>query len=96
MMTRLILALTLFWLSPALAAEVTDATGRTVSIPDHIQHVLPAGPPAAVLLAAIAPGQLIGFTGPVSAAAKADLATSASGLPTVPRLTGPPPDWAAG
>ncbi|HYZ23234.1 MAG TPA: hypothetical protein VE690_13865, partial [Rhodopila sp.] len=34
----------------AHAAEVTDATSRTVTIPAHIARVLPAGPPAAVLL----------------------------------------------
>jgi len=74
----------------ALAAEVTDATGRTVTIPDHIERVLPAGPPAAVLLAAIAPGQMLGFPGPPSEAGRAVLALAASGLPTVPRMTGHP------
>jgi iron complex transport system substrate-binding protein len=90
-MKRLIpaLVLTLICVSPALAATVTDATGRTVEVPDRVERVLPAGPPAAVLLAAIAPGQTLGFTGPVSDAAKAELAPAARGLPVVPRLTGP-------
>ena len=75
--------------APATAAEVTDATGRTVTVPDHIRHVLPAGPPAAVLLAAIAPGRMTGFPGPVSAASRAALDQAVGGLPVVPRLTGP-------
>ncbi|MBV9811525.1 MAG: iron ABC transporter substrate-binding protein, partial [Acetobacteraceae bacterium] len=37
--------------APAMAVDVVDATGRTVAIPDEIHRVLPAGPPAAVLLA---------------------------------------------
>ncbi|HEY4042543.1 MAG TPA: ABC transporter substrate-binding protein [Rhodopila sp.] len=94
-MKRLTLSLLLFCVSPALAAEVTDATGRSVAIPDQVQRVLPAGPPASVLLAAIAPGQMLGFAGPPSKSAKADLASAASSLPTVPRLTGPQDNTAA-
>jgi iron complex transport system substrate-binding protein len=94
-MKRLILVFALLCMPPAMAAEVTDATGRTVTIPDHVARVLSAGPPASVLLAAIAPGQMLGFAGPVSEAAKADLAPPATGLPTVPRLTGPQDNTAA-
>ena len=94
MMRLLLVLMALLSLSPAMvrdavAAEVTDVTGRTVTIPDHIERVLPAGPPAAVLLAAIAPGQMIGFPGPVSGPAKALLASAAGNLPSVPRVTGP-------
>jgi iron complex transport system substrate-binding protein len=74
----------------AMAAEVTDATGRTVTIPDHPERVLPAGPPAGVLLAAIAPGQMLGFPGPPGDLGRTALAPAASGLPTVPRVTGHP------
>jgi iron complex transport system substrate-binding protein len=88
-MKRLILILVLFYVSPGLAAEVTDATGRKVTIPDRIERVLPAGPPASVLLAAIAPGQMLGFAGPISEESRSDLAPSVNGLPNVPRLTGP-------
>ena len=76
------------WLPAANAADVTDATGRTVAIPDNPRHVLPAGPPAEVLLAAIAPSQMLGFPEPPGAAARAALAPAANTLPTVPRLTG--------
>ena len=83
----LILAL-LCAVSPVLAAEVTDSTGQIVVIPDHAERILPAGPPAAVLLAAIAPGQMIGFPLPVTEAGRADLAPAAGALPMIPRLTG--------
>jgi hypothetical protein len=39
----------------ANAAEMHNATGRSVQIPDHPTRVLPAGPPAAVLLGALGP-----------------------------------------
>jgi iron complex transport system substrate-binding protein len=74
----------------ARAAEVTDATGRTVTIPDHPERVLPAGPPAGVLLAAIAPGQMLGFPGPPGDLARTALTPAAASLPTVPRVTGHP------
>ncbi len=96
-MKRMVLALILLSapfvlppLQPSYAAEITDATGRTVTIPDHPERVLPAGPPAAVLLAAIAPAKMLGFPGPPGDAGRSALAPSASGLPTVPRLTGHP------
>lgn len=75
---------------PGSAAQVTDATGRTVTIPDHVERILPAGPPAAVLLAAIAPSQILGFPGPPDEQGRAALAPAVNGLPTVPRLTGHP------
>jgi hypothetical protein len=47
MLCRLLLVLALSWSGAALAADVVDATGRTVAVPDHIARVLPAGPPDA-------------------------------------------------
>ena len=94
-MRRPTLALILLWTLAAVpslpavnAADVTDATGRTVAIPETPRHVLPAGPPAEVLLAAIAPSQMLGFPEPPGTAARAALAPSVNNLPTVPRLTG--------
>jgi iron complex transport system substrate-binding protein len=43
------------------AAIVTDAAGRVVLVPDHVVRVLPAGPPAAILLYTLAPDLLIGW-----------------------------------
>jgi hypothetical protein len=70
------------------AAELHDATGRTVQIPDHATQILPAGPPAAVLLEALAPDLMVGWPHAPSAAAHAWLPEAVVALPTVPTLTG--------
>jgi iron complex transport system substrate-binding protein len=84
----LIIPLVMLLSGAAPAAEIVDATGRTVAVPDHVTKILPAGPPAAVLLEAMAPDLMLGFPNPVSAGARAQLAPEAAGLPAVPRLTG--------
>ena len=43
------------------AATVTDAAGRVVPIPDKVERVFPAGPPAAILLYTLAPDLLLGW-----------------------------------
>jgi iron complex transport system substrate-binding protein len=88
MLGRSILALLLLWSTAAAAADVVDATGRKVQLPDHIAHVLPAGPPAAVLLEALAPDLMVGWPSPLSEAARAVIAGPASMAPEIPRLTG--------
>jgi iron complex transport system substrate-binding protein len=88
MLGRIILALLLLCCEAASAAEIVDATGRHVAIPEHVAHVLPAGPPAAVLLEAIAPDLMVGWPEPVSDAARATLPPPADTLPQIPRLTG--------
>jgi iron complex transport system substrate-binding protein len=87
MLRRLIVILPLFWCAAAFGVEVTDSTGRTVQMPAEIAHVLPAGPPAAILLEAIAPDLMVGWPGPLSAEAKTLLPDSAN-HPRIPRLTG--------
>ena len=42
--------------------RVTDATGRTVAVPATVERVLAAGPPASVILLALVPQKLIGWT----------------------------------
>jgi iron complex transport system substrate-binding protein len=88
MVGRALLVLAMLWTGLAQAAGVTDATGRTVEMPDHILRVLPAGPPAAVLLEALAPDLMVGWTSDLSHDARALLAPVAAGLLQVPRLTG--------
>jgi len=88
MLSRCFLLLALLWSGSASAAEVIDATGRTVQVPDQPARVLPAGPPAAVLLAAIAPDLMLGWPSPLSDTARALLTPAAAQLPQVPRLTG--------
>jgi hypothetical protein len=56
MLRRTFLAISLLcWAGAASGGTVVDATGRGIEVPDHITRVLPAGPPAPMLLAAIAP-----------------------------------------
>ena len=88
MLGRWLLVLSLLWSGATLAAEVTDATGRTVQVPDHVTRVLPAGPPAAILLTAIAPDLMLGWPSPVAEGTRALLAPAAAALPQIPRLTG--------
>jgi iron complex transport system substrate-binding protein len=45
----------------ARAAGVTDATGRTLNVPEKVARVFPAGPPAAILLYTLAPDLLLGW-----------------------------------
>jgi iron complex transport system substrate-binding protein len=55
----------LLWFSvtPVLAqAPVVDATGREIRPPARVERVFAAGPPASVLVFAIAPHKLIGWT----------------------------------
>ncbi|HTW69596.1 MAG TPA: hypothetical protein VME47_06895 [Acetobacteraceae bacterium] len=82
-----LIVLVLCWFGAACAADIVDATGRHVHVPDHIARVLPAGPPAAALLAALAPDLMVGWPMPVMPEARAYLSPAAADLPAVPRLT---------
>lgn len=88
MLARIILVLLLLSSGAARAAEVADATGRTVTVSDHIAHVLPASPAAAVLLEAVAPDLMIGWPVLVRPDARAMLAPASSQVPEIPPLTG--------
>lgn len=70
------------------AKPFTDAAGRTVELPDHIGKVLAAGPPASVLIYAIAPEKLAGWVREPKADEKPYLIEAVRGLPTYGRLTG--------
>jgi iron complex transport system substrate-binding protein len=88
MLGRVVLVVSLLWSGTAFPADLVDATGRTVQVPDQITRVLPAGPPAAILLAALAPDLMLGWPSPLSDDARAMLAAPAASLPQIPRLTG--------
>lgn len=68
--------------------EITDATGRTIAIPARVQRIYTAGPPASVLVFAVAPDKLIGWTTPFRAAERPFVAPRYADLPTLGRLTG--------
>ncbi len=64
-MPRRLLAAALFAFAalPVLASrEFVDDAGRKVQLPDRIERVYAAGPPASVLVFALAPDKLIGWT----------------------------------
>src|SRR5689334_23304106 len=71
----------------AWAAAFTDAAGRHVELPARVEHVLAAGPPAAVLLYTLAPDKLIGWPEPLAPDTRKLLPARYGDLPVVGRLT---------
>jgi iron complex transport system substrate-binding protein len=71
-----------------LARPFTDAAGRTVELPDRIERVLPAGPPAAVLLYSLAPDRMTGWVSAPRPEALPFLEPRTRTLPAYGRLTG--------
>jgi iron complex transport system substrate-binding protein len=47
--------------APAQARSFTDAAGRTVELPDKVDRVLAAGPPASIAVYVLAPEKLLGW-----------------------------------
>jgi iron complex transport system substrate-binding protein len=88
--TRVLAVLCLLLLAPAAvrAADIVDATGRTVALPDQVRRVLPAGPPATVLLLAVAPDAMLGWPHRPDAAALALLPPDLAGLREAPAVYG--------
>jgi iron complex transport system substrate-binding protein len=80
------LALLLVFGAPAEARSVTDATGRTVQVPDRIERVMLAGQPAAVLLYTLAPEKMIGWPHSPGPAAKSLLGPRFADLPALAPL----------
>lgn len=74
--------------TPTLARSVTDSAGRTVEVPDTVRRVFAAGPPAAVLLYALAPQALAGWVRAPTDDAKQLLLPALRELPETGRLTG--------
>jgi iron complex transport system substrate-binding protein len=72
----------------AMAFALTDATGRAVAIPDKVEHIFPAGPPASLLIYTFAPDLLLGWTRNPDPAQCALLGSGACDQPEVGRLTG--------
>jgi iron complex transport system substrate-binding protein len=73
---------------PGAARPVTDATGRTVELPDRIERVFPAGPPASVIVYMIAPDKLLGWTRALGAPERPFVPARYAELPEIGRLTG--------
>src|ERR1051325_2191784 len=72
----------------ARAATVTDATGRSLSVPAKVARVSPAGPPAAILLYTLAPELLLGWPRANRPEECAYMLPDVCARPEVGRLTG--------
>src|SRR5262245_61182033 len=70
------------------AEEISDGAGRTVFISAPVKQVLPAGPPASILLYTAAPKLLIGWPRALRAEERAFLLPDIASRPEVGRLTG--------
>jgi len=86
---RSLLAFLLFAALPALAArDFVDDAGRKVSLPDKVTRVYAAGPPASVLVFALAPDTLVGWTRGFRPDEAAWIPEKYAKLPELGRLTG--------
>ena len=70
------------------ARDFVDDAGRKVSLPDKVTRVYAAGPPASVLVFALAPDTLIGWTRAFRENEKPWVADKYANLPELGRLTG--------
>ena len=70
------------------ARMVRDGAGRSILLPGRVGRVLPAGPPASILLWSLAPDLTAGWVRRPSPAELAFLPPEAAALPEVGRLTG--------
>jgi iron complex transport system substrate-binding protein len=67
---------------------VSDGAGRKVKIPPRVERIYASGPPASILVFAVAPDKLIGWTSAWRDAEKPFIARKYADLPTLGRLTG--------
>jgi iron complex transport system substrate-binding protein len=72
----------------AVAREVIDSGGRKVEVPDRIERVMAAGPPASVLIYMLAPEKMIGWNLKPREDELPYLAPLVRDLPEIGRLTG--------
>jgi iron complex transport system substrate-binding protein len=82
------LLLTLAVAAGAHARTVTDSAGRKVEVPDRIDKVFAAGPPASILLYMLAPEKMTGWPSPPSPEERPFIAEPYRDLPALGRLTG--------
>jgi iron complex transport system substrate-binding protein len=76
---------------PAIAQasrEVVDSAGRRVKVPARASRVFASGPPASILVFAVAPDTLLGWTTPFRAPERPFIPAKYTDLPVTGRLTG--------
>lgn len=88
----IILSAMVAWLfagfSVAGPRTIVDDAGRKVELPETVNRVMAAGPPASILLYALAPEKMVGWVREPSAEEKAFIAPAWRDLPAHGRLTG--------
>lgn len=87
-MRYLVFVAFLFFIPAAFASTVTDSAKRTVEVPDKVERLYASGPPASVLVYALAPDTLIGWPRALRPNELPYIAESYRDLPEVGRLTG--------
>src|SRR4051812_34881488 len=70
------------------AATVTDGAGRPVPVPERVERVFPAGPPAAIALYTLAPELLLGWPRANRPEEREFLLPEVGARPEVGRITG--------
>src|SRR6185503_17114483 len=70
------------------ARTVADSAGRKVEVPDKVERVFAAGPPASILLYMLAPEKMTGWPNPPTAEERLFIAAPYRDLPALGRLTG--------
>jgi iron complex transport system substrate-binding protein len=68
--------------------SLTDSAGRTVVVPARIERIYAAGPPAGILVFAVAPDKLLGWTNAWRDAEKPYIPARYLELPVLGRMTG--------
>src|SRR5262245_31195363 len=75
-------------LAAAVSRDFVDPAGRRVTVPDRIERVFVAGPPASTLLYTLAPEKMLGWIRAPSPAERPYLAPAYRDLPVTGRLAG--------
>jgi iron complex transport system substrate-binding protein len=75
-------------LTVASAREVIDSAGRKVEVPDRVERVMAAGPPASVFVYVLAPEKMIGWNLKPREVELTYLSPIVRNLPEIGRLTG--------
>jgi iron complex transport system substrate-binding protein len=70
------------------ARTITDSAGRKVEVPDNINRIFVAGPPAATIVYTLAPQKLLGWIRAFTPEEKQFIAAPYGDLPVTGRLTG--------
>ena len=79
---------TAWWLPASAGRLVTDSAGRQVEVPDRVERVIAAGPPASALMTMLAPEKLIGWNRKPPPEELPYLPSIVRNLPEIGRLTG--------